>query len=298
MATAWPRTAHHLILAAHMLELLSTSRRALWAGLLFAVAAVGTAVPAAAQFRPLEPLDWRALSTSYTAEVGGGVYTGQRASLAGTTGRLLELGTFRASWNLNRVTLEIGGTALWVFHEESVFADPLGEIRPAQNGRRVDTGDYRVSTVVQLTHPGSREAVALRFGIRLPTTDNLQGLGRDATDFFSTVSGHWAGDVIDLSGELGLGINGTRYTHNEQVDVLLFGLTARYAVGQRLALQLQGMGQHDTRPNPEWRGNEDLGEARAGVVVGGKRWISVSAVRGWTPASPDFGVVVQLGTRF
>lgn len=272
--------------------------RLLLAGSIFVAAAAGTAAPAAGQFRPLEPLDWRALSSPYTAELGGGFYTGQRASLAGTTGRLLELGTFRASWNLNRVTLEVGGTALWVFHEQSVFADPFGEVRPARDGRRVDTGDYRVSTVVQLTHPGSPAAVALRFGIRLPTTDNLQGLGRDATDFFSTVAGRWADDVLDLSGELGLGINGTRYSHNEQVDVLLFGLTARYAVAPHLALQLQGMGQHDTRPNPEWRGNEDLGEARAGVVVGRKRWISVSAVRGWTPASPDFGVAVQLGTRF
>jgi hypothetical protein len=265
---------------------------------LAAAAVLATAAPAAAQFRPLEPLDWRALGTRYTAEVGGGVYTGQRASLAGTSGRLLELGTFRASWNLDRVTLEIGGTALWLFHEESVFADPLGEIRPAHNGRRVDTGDYRVSTVVQLTHPGSPTAVALRFGVRLPTTDNLQGLGRDATDFFSTVAGRWARGPMDLSGELGLGINGTRYTHNEQVDVLLFGLTTRYVVMPKVAIQLQGMGQHDTRPNPEWRGNEDLGEARAGVVVGQDRWIAVSAVRGWTPASPDLGLVVQLGTRF
>src|SRR5690606_22084698 len=54
------------------------------------------APPLAAQLRPLEPLDWRALEPGRVAGLafGAAAYRDQRASLAGTQGRLLEVGNF------------------------------------------------------------------------------------------------------------------------------------------------------------------------------------------------------------
>lgn len=229
--------------------------------------------------------------------VGGGVYGGQRASLAGTKGLLVEVGSFRAAWGLGRVSLELAGTALRVFEERSSFAAPASDVIPSENARRTDAGDHRVSTLVALTPVEGPAGLALRFGARLPTTDNLQGLDRDQTDFFALLVGGLAGARAGVSGELGIGVFGTRDALNEQVDVLLFGLSAHHAVGPaEVVLALTG--QHDTRSAPEWRGNEDLGEARLGLRFGEARWITVAMVRGWTPHSPDLGATVQIGTRF
>ena len=268
------------------------------ASVLALAATAPVASSARAQLRPLEPLDWRTVGVERTSlVVGGGLFTGQRASLAGTEGRLLELGSFRATWSLGRVSLELAGTALRLFDEHTAFADPFGDVLPAEGSRRRDAGDYRVSTVVQLTKPSRGHVVALRFGVRLPTTDNLKGLDRDETDFYSLLAGRVAQGPVAVGGELGLGINGTRDPENEQVDPLLFALSARYDLGRARAL-VELTGQHDTRAGRDRRGTEDLGEAHVGLEVGDRRWMSVVAVRGWTPSSPEFGVIVRFGTHF
>lgn len=261
-------------------------------------AAAFTAAPAAAQLRPLEPLDWSVLGgEGQSLVVGGGLYSGQRAALAGSEGRLLELGSFRATWSLGRVAVELAGTALRLFDERSTYADPETDVVPADGTRRRDHGDYQVSTVVGLTEPVPGRALALRFGVRLPTTDNLQGLDRDEMDFFSLLAGWVSRGPLSVGGEVGLGINGTRDPRNEQVDPLLFALSARYGVGPaRVLLELAG--QHDTRAGSDRRGNEDLGEGRVGLEVGDRRWVSVTAVRGWTASSPSFGVMVKFGSHF
>jgi len=267
-------------------------------GALVVTAIALVATPAAAQLRPLEPLDWSILGVEgRSLVVGGGLYSGQRAALAGSEGRLLELGAFRATWSLGRVALELAGTALWLFDERSIYAAPEPDVVPADGARRRDHGDYQVSTVVRLAERGPGQTLALRFGVRLPTTDNAQGLDRDRTDFFSLLAGRVTRGALAVGGEVGLGINGTRDPPNEQVDPLLFGLSARYGTGPaRIAVELAG--QHDTRAGSDRRGNEDLGEGRVGVEVGDRRWVSVMAVRGWTASSPSFGVMVRFGTHF
>lgn len=256
------------------------------------------ASPASAQLRPLDPVDWDVLgSETHTIVVGAGLYGGQRASLAGTEGRLFELGTFRANWSLGRVSLELSGTAQRVFEEQSSFAQPLAGVRPVEGSFRHDNGDYRVTTVVQLTHPGSQVGAAVRFGVRLPTTDDRQGLERDQSDFYSTVVGRTVHGPFEVVGEMGLGINGTRDLQVGQVDPMLFALSGKWRF-DGWALVAEATGQHDTRRGADRRGTEDLGEARFGVRMGRARWVRVTAVRGWTPYSPDLGMTVAFGTRF
>lgn len=251
-----------------------------------------------AQLRPLEPVPWRAFDEEgVDLEVGVGVYDDQEASLAGLRGRLVELGWFRASWGLGRVALELTGTALLWFEETTSFAPPLEGVRGADGGSRTDAGDYRISTQVALTGPEAPLKVALRFGVRLPTTDDVQGLERDQTDFFSFVTGRVDRGPIRAGAEIGLGILGTRDRRNEQVDVILFGLRGEYDLGKVDAL-VAVAGQHDPRRAREFRGNEDLGEVRLGVRAGHRRWVSVSVVRGWTRASPDIGARLSYGIRF
>ena len=225
-------------------------------------------------------------------------FSGQRASLAGTEGRLLELGAFAATWSFGRVAVRLAGTAVRVFDDDRIFAAPLGGVLPYQPGRRrTDAGDYRLSTLVGLTPPGSAVGAALRFGIRLPTTDDAKGLGRDQTDFFSSLSGRVAGEAWAVSADVGVGVNGTRDLLNEQVDPLLFALAVRSRSG-RVRPFLELVGQHDTRGGPESRGIEDLGEARVGVRVGGAQWVRVAGIRGWTRMGPELGLQLRFGARF
>src|SRR5690606_36584954 len=94
-----------------------------------------------------------------------------------------------------------------------------------------DAGDVLVSTMVLLTPPERDVSAILRFGTRLPTTDNTVGLDRDRTDFFALLGGRLKTRQLYLAGEAGIGINGTHDPNYEQSDMLLYSVTAWYLHG-------------------------------------------------------------------
>jgi hypothetical protein len=251
---------------------------------------------AAAQLRPLDPFEWRMFEGGRTvsAQVGGGWLRDQRASLAGTAGTLVEAGNWRAFWRTGRVVLEAGGTVQRFFDEESRFAPAEPEVQPDDDGARRDAGDYRILTAVRLTDEGAPVAAALRFGARLPTTDNTVGLDRDATDFFATLGGRTARGRLAVQAEAGVGIFGTREDAFEQDDLLIYAVRAEYAAGPVVPM-LTVVGQQVGTGHSEIRGNESLGEVRLGVRAGGRRWVLAEAVAGYTDFSPGVGVLVSVG---
>jgi hypothetical protein len=267
-------------------------------GLLLLNGAFVASVPARAQLRPIEPLPWEALGAEgATVRVGIGYHVGARATLAGTRGSLLELADVAATWSLGRVALELGGTVMRSFDDDSTYATPVADARAPDGTRRTDTGEHRLGTIVRLSPAASPIDVVLRFGTRLPTTDNAQGLGRDQTDFYGTLGGRWRGGALELAGEAGVGVLETRLARPEQVDVLLYGARAGW-LGERRRAWLEAVGQHDPRGGPELRGLEDLSEVRAVAELGAGRWIRLVLVRGLTRASPEAGVVAAVGARF
>lgn len=256
------------------------------------------AMPAAAQLRPLDPMGWSTFERpGGTFMLGAGFYTGQRVSLAGVEGRLAELGVFQVTWAYERVAVRLGGTLFRLFDDQHVFAEPYGDARPPDGTTRRDAGDIRVSTIVRLTGDDAKVGVAFRFGTRLPTTDNREGLGRDQADFFATIGVRFHEGPMAIALEGGAGVNGTRDPRHEQIDPILFAASFVYEAGLVSPL-LELAGQHDPRSNRDRRGNENIGEVRVGVLIGGDRWIKIMAARGWTPFSPEFGLTVLLGTRF
>ena len=252
-----------------------------------------------AQLRPLQPVDpivWFD-SANVRAHFGAGWLEDQRASLAGTKGRLIELGDVSLLVRTGRVVLEFGGTPQRWLSEESRFALPAGGAHASTaDNRRHDSGDYRVATSVRLASTSARVMPVLRFGARLPTTDNMVGLDRDATDFFGLLGGVVRHDRLLASGEAGVGINGTRLPNYEQSDVLLYSLTVQYDGGIVTPMAVL-VGQEDLKERVI-RGNEDLGEARAGVRIGKSRWLQILGVFGYSTFSPSFGVIVAGGMRF
>ncbi|MGH7459410.1 MAG: hypothetical protein ACREMA_00075, partial [Longimicrobiales bacterium] len=217
-----------------------------------------------------------------------GWFDEQRASLAGAVGRLIELGEVRVLVRVGAVILEFAGTPQRFFQDDWVFAAPVGGARVAPaNGQRHDSGDYRVGTVVRLTPAEASWLTVLRFGARLPTTDNLVGLDRDQTDFYALVGTEHIKRRWRFAAELGLGIFGTRLSNFEQSDVLLYSGTLQYA-DNRLMPFVTVVGQDDFNDR-HIRGNEDLSEMRAGLRLGKARWMEAAFVYGLREYSPGAG---------
>ena len=200
------------------------------------------------------------------------------------------------AWRTGRVTLEASGTAQRFFREDDRFADPHPEVLPTDDGHRHDSGDYRIGTSVRLTPDGSRVTGAVRFGTRLPTTDNTTGLDRDAVDFFATVGGATALRSLALSAEAGIGIHSTRETRFEQEDVLLYSIRAELT-GKTISPSIEVLGQRHGTAHAAIRGVEDLGEVRAGFRLGSRIFASVEGVFGYEDFSPASGVIVAVGLR-
>jgi hypothetical protein len=264
----------------------------------FAVAVGIPGIPqkAPAQLRPLESIQWRMFqrNSNFAAELGVSRLNDQRASLAGTSGDLWELGNFEVAWRTGRVVLEAGGTAQRQFRENQRFAPPYPDVDATGNGKRHDSGDYRISTSIRVTPDDWRSTGILRFGTRLPTTDNTTGLDRDALDFFATVGAGSTVGSFALTGETGLGIHTTREDRFEQDDLFLYAARAEY---RRFAIipSLAALGQLHGTGHSAIRGVENLGELRAGLRAGSRKWLRVELVVGYETFSPSSGVVVTAG---
>jgi hypothetical protein len=263
---------------------------------LLAAAILVLPVPSTAQLRPLEQMDWGAFANDISAQVGVSRLFEQRASLAGTTGDLWELGNFSVAWRTGRVVIEAGGTAQRFLDEDERFAPPYPGVRPSDDNRIHDSGDYRIATMVRLTPRSIPFLGAVRFGTRLPTTDNKVGLDRDAIDFFATVGGAFARGRFGVSGNAGLGIHATRDSTFEQDDVLLYSLRGELR-GRRVAPSIELIGQKHGPSHREIRGVEDLGEIRIGLKLGERTWMRIEGVRGYETFSPRRGLIVTAGWR-
>lgn len=252
--------------------------------------------PASAQLRPLEPLDADIIHGQSRLSIHAGLSRlfDQRASIAGTTGDLWEIGNFGIGWRTGRVTLEASGTAQRFFRETSRFAEPFPDVEPSDDGHRNDSGDYRLSTTVSVTPPRWPVNGTVRFGVRLPTTDNTTGLDRDATDFFGTIGVSAMRSRVGITGEVGVGIHTTRDPRFEQEDLFLYAFRADYR-GRRIIPAVAIVGQAHGSAHASIRGVENLGEVRLGLRTAGNRWIRAEIVRGWEAFSPAAGVIVTFG---
>ncbi|MEZ4417148.1 MAG: hypothetical protein R3E10_15450 [Gemmatimonadota bacterium] len=210
---------------------------------------------------------------------------------------MLEFGSVRGVVRVGRVLFEAAGSAWRVFDERAPLSEPVSGVRAAENGRRADVGDYRVSSTVLLTDPLRAWGAALRFGARLPTTDETAGLERDETDVFFTVAGQWRTSGVRLFAESGLGIFGVVSSVPDQTDPVLF-MVGMQVPRERFMAGLEFVGNYDTRATGAPRGNEDLAELRVRLRSEGTLWGEVVAIRGFASYSPDFGLELRLGRTF
>jgi hypothetical protein len=252
-----------------------------------------------AQLRPYDPFDWEIFDAGrdYLLAGGGFLLLDQRASLAGTEGKLLEIGSFQALSRFGPVVLDAGGTLYRVLHEDRRFTSPAPDTHDHELGRRRDSGDYRIGTTLLLTPALRPEALALRFGTRLPTTDNRVGLERDQTDFFAMLAGRLDRGLLRATAEVGVGIHGTRESGFEQSDVLVFSTGVSRKDG-RIRPGLWLVGHADGLRDRAIRGNEELAELRFQLRAGGSTWLQLQMIRGLTEYSPGLGLGIAVGATW
>lgn len=260
-------------------------------------AVCGANATAGAQLRPLEPFSWRIFDDDVRIAADSRVarYQGQRASLAGTKGDLWEVPTVSFAWTSGRFAILASGTAVRFFAERERFRPPFPGVRPSPNGRRHDSGEYTIGTGVRLTPLRHPIEALLRFGTRLPTTDNRTGLDRDATDFFATIVGHVRRRSLSVSLEAGLGITATRDSAFEQDDLLLYAARAEYDRGI-VKPSVMVVGQAHGPTHKELRGVEDLSEVRLGLRIGDRTWVRLEGIKGFETFSPEYGLSLGVGT--
>jgi surfeit locus 1 family protein len=262
---------------------------------LLLAAIAGVPAPAMAQLRPLEPAEWRVFDGNVWLVADGGfsLLHEQRASLAGTTGTLLESGNYAVTLRSNRLAVSLWGTAVLRLMDEAAWGEPVGAARPADGGTRRGSGRAVAATLVRVSPDQWPVAVLVRFGAVLPTTSHRSGLDRDRTDFFALAGLRYRTGPLTLTTEHGVGVNGTVYNSYPQSDVWTYGAGAFLDLPGGLAgLPVTGVmeivGQQDGN---DWviRGNEDLQEVRAGVDVGNSWLLRARYVRGRTAFSPSSG---------
>ena len=187
---------------------------------------------------------------------------------------------------------------LGVLHDQDrSFADPVPGTTAQDVGRRNDSGDYSITTTFILLPADMRaertSALALRFGTRLPTTDNRVGIERDQTDFFAFLAGRHDVGRVRLFAETGVGIHGTREPSFEQSDVLVFIGGATFAASP-IEPTLLLTGHADGIPDRAIRGNEELAELRLRVRSAARPGLEVELIRGLSPFSPSWGLGMLL----
>lgn len=254
--------------------------------------------PLSGQLRPLPPVDWRALDAQHgAAYVGVSAFASQRASLVGRQGRLIQLGMVGASFRTGRVLLSFEGSVFRLFVAGERFAEASPLVEGEDLARRTDSGDFVVNTHLLLTGGASPTRALVRFGVRLPTTDDRVGLERDQTDFFATLAARHQRQRAFVDGELGFGIHGVAGSQHDQTDPVLFNMSAGYE-WDRLEASLRLGGQYDTRAHGPPRGNEHLAELTWGFRGTGTLWAALEFTRGLARFSPSWGTSIRVGRTF
>lgn len=258
------------------------------------------AISIAAQQRPLltDDID---ITPQGAFELGVGVDFIQNAKfpLSGLRGDLTRVGDIRLKTGLSsNVEIQIEGTLQNYLAINSVgpSAIPLTVTGNSTN----DFDDFTMSTKVKLfNETKTLPAVGLKFGFQMPNTDQARGIGTNQINIFSKVIvqkrfGKRAGKtpLVNVYGNLGLGIMNAPLANFTQNDVLLYGLAGIFRVNDRINIVSEINGRQNTRSGLVPLGTESLSQFRIGAQIkaSGLRFDS-AALFGLTKDSPRSGFI-------
>lgn len=248
-----------------------------------------------AQQRPLLTEDVDIIEPgSIRTEIGVELLQKQKFSVSGLEGDLSRIGVIGFTFGLSpNVQFEVEGTL-----QNYLSIDRMGSSKiPLQVASGAlstnDVGDFTLATKIKLRKETERlPAVAFRFGVQLPNTNQAKGLGLNTTNFFASIllGKKFFDKRLNLFGNLGLAILPAPLEIFSQNDVTTYGIAGIYKVNPRLNLVGEVSGRFSSRKAQ--LGTEDLSEARFGVqlMAAGLRF-DLAGTKGLTKFSPRSGVI-------
>jgi hypothetical protein len=273
--------------------------RAYWWMIFMLLAA---ACPAAAQDRPLLSPDADIVPPG-TLRVEAGFDFLQDVSypLSGLSGDQTNLGVLDLRLGLGKIVEgELTGTVQSFLQIDSQGTSYVGLALPSANSTH-DVGDFSLLTKIRILDEGDRHpALAFRFGVTMPNTNQALGIGNNSINVLSDAIMERHFGRLETYGSIGLAILTAPNAKTSQNDEARYGLAASYPLTKSLNLVSEVAGQQNTRPfGPSLVGTESRGQGRLGVqlVVGGFEW-DAAAIAGIYRNDPHTGLTFGVSHDF
>jgi hypothetical protein len=254
-----------------------------------------TALPAAAQQRPLVTEDPEVVGAGMVLVEGGFDYGRDILYPAsGLQGNLLRVPLIGLSIGLSSIAeLQIDGglyNKLSITHT-GVGEAPLAGMLKIDGTSTHDVEDIVVATKIRIAaETPSRPAFGIRFATRLPNAGNESGLGLDTTDFHADVLIGKTSKSVRIVGNVGLGILGDPTRGDNQNDVLDYGVSVARAVKEGVEVVGEVNGHFSTRGGTPPAGTEDRAIMRlGGRFTRGTVRLDAGILLGMTTRDPSFG---------
>lgn len=254
-----------------------------------------TAIPAAAQQRPLLTQDPETIGSGVVLVEGGLTYG--RSILfpaSGLQGNLLQLPLVGVSVGVGSIAeIQIDGGPYDRLSITSRTPAPLSSAVTATGNSTHDVDNLVFATKIRvLSETPDRPSVGIRFATTLPDASPSSGLGLDTTNF--DIQGLVGKTVhsVRVVGNVGLAILGDPTDPNNQNDAVDYGISVARAIQQGVEVvgELNGRASISGTPPP---GTESRGEMRlGGRVTRGTVRLDGALIIGMTPRDPSFGVTV------
>jgi hypothetical protein len=264
-----------------------------WAAL---AACVLTAIPAAAQQRPLVTEDPEVIGAGLILLEGGFDFARDvRYPASGLQGNLLRAPTLGVSFGISSIAeLQLDGglyNRLNITHR-GVGPAPLADQLNFTGDTTHAVEDIVLATKIRiLGETPSRPAFGLRFATKLPNASNESGLGLDTTDFHAQVLVGKTVQSIRIVGNVGLGILGDPTRGDNQNDVLDYGVSVARAVREGLEVVGELNGRASTRGGTAPIGTESGATMRVGGrFTRGTVRLDAAILVGLTSRDPGIGL--------
>ena len=265
-----------------------------------------TAIVADAQQRPLLTDDVD-ITPQGSIDLGVGVDFLQNAKfpLSGLKGDLTRVGDIRLRTGFApNVELQVEGVLqnFLAINSQGPSAIPL----TVTGNSTSDFDDFTVSAKIKLLNETKNlPAVGFKFGFQMPNTDQARGIGTNQINIFSKLLlqkkfGKRQGrdPMVNIYGNIGLGIMNAPLANFTQNDVLLYGLAGVFRLSRRINIVSEVNGRLNTRSGDAPLGTESVGQFRVGgqIKASGLRF-DTAAVFGLTKHSPRTGVIFGVTYR-
>ena len=264
-------------------------------GVLFACFLAVTAVPAAAQQRPLVTRDPGVVGAGRVLLEAGIDYNRDMLFPAsGLTGDLVRAPLIGVSVGLSSIAeLKIDGGLFNSLSISERREAPLSGLLDVPGSSTSDVEGVVVATKIRILPEGTtRPALGVRLATKLPTTSNEAGIGLDTTDFYVTALLAKTVQSIRVVGNVGLGILGDPTRGDAQNDVLAYGLSLARALTDRTEVVGEVNGRAHVANGTAPPGTESRSALRFGArYTNGMLRIDGGIIVGLTTRDPGFGLM-------